>query len=276
MKNPILMLLLLAAQFSIAQNKNEFQFKIQYNPETKYDQTIDQSSHLEMKYSGDPQMIQTLKDRGLQNPTISDNHSIIESVFKTGKLVDKTYFPLTIEFVKTTNSNDKIVIPNGTIIYGKGSIGNMPTLDSIVSTGLSDELKKSILQTMQATFTQINIPERKVTVGEVFAIDTPLSIPIAGMQLDMTITTTYKLLSLVNNVADFDISQAYTMKMSTSKFPLNATGTGKGKLLYDVIHNFNLNYQIDMKMSANAKIEKIELEILCKTEYIQNAKISKT
>jgi hypothetical protein len=183
---------------------------------------------------------------------------------------------LTIEFIKTTNSNDKIVIPNGTIIYVKGSIGNMPTLDSIVSNGLSAELKKTILQTIQATFTQIYIPESKVTVGEVFAIDTPLSIPIAGMQLDMNITTTSKLLSLANNVADFDISQAYTMKTTASKSPLNATGTGKGKLLYDVIHNFNLNNQIDIKMSANAKIEKIELEILCKTEYFQNAKISKT
>ncbi len=152
----------------------------------------------------------------------------------------------------------------------------MPTLDSIVSNGLSDELKKTILQTMQATFSQINIPERKVKVGEVFSLDTPLSIPIAGMQLDMTITTTYKLLSILNNVADFDISQAYTMKMSTTKFPMNATGTGKGKLLYDVIHNFNLKYQIDMEISANAKIEKIELDLLCKTEYIQNAKISKS
>ncbi len=45
---------------------------------------------------------------------------------------------------------------------------------------------------------------------------------------------------------------------------MNATGTGKGKLLYDVIHNFNLKYQIDMEMSANIKIEKMELR-----HYIQ-------
>lgn len=277
MKKIPLLLLLLATQFSIAQNrsKNEFQFKIQYNPETKYDQIIDQSSHLEMKYSGDPEMIQTLKDRGLENPTISDNHSVIESVFKTGKLMDKTSFPLTIEFVKSSNTNDKMIIPNGTIIYGKGSIDTMPTLDSIVSNGLSDELKKAILQTIQATFTQINIPERTVKVGEVFSLDTPLSIPVAGMQLDMTIATTYKLLSIQNNVADFDVSQTYLMKMNTTKFPMTATGTGKGKLLYDVVHNFNLNYQMDMEMAANAKIEKIELDILSKTKYIQTAKISK-
>ena len=128
---------------------------------------------------------------------------------------------------------------------------------------------------MQATFTQINIPERTVKVGEVFDLDTPLSIPMAGMQLDMTITTTYKLVSLKNNVADFDISQVYTMKSNTTKFPMNATGTGKGKLLYDVIHNFNLKYQIDMEMSANIKIEKMELDITSKSEINQTARISK-
>lgn len=275
MKNTILLLLFIATQLSIAQNKNEFQFKIQYNPETKYDQTIDQTSHLEMKYSGDPEFTQILKNKGIQNPTITENHSVIESVFKTGKLSDKMDFPLTIEFLKTKNSNDKIVIPNGTIIYGKGTVGNMPTLDSIVSNGLSDEFKKTILQTMQATFTQINIPERTVKVGEVFDLDTPLSIPMAGMQLDMTITTTYKLVSLKNNVADFDISQVYTMKSNTTKFPMNATGTGKGKLLYDVIHNFNLKYQIDIEMSANIKIEKMELDITSKSEINQTARISK-
>ncbi|WP_304197253.1 hypothetical protein [Flavobacterium alvei] len=275
MKKSFLLLFVIASQLSIAQTKNELVFKIQYNPETKYDQTMDQTSHLEMTYSGDPEIIQMLKDKGIQNPTITDNNSIIESVCKTGKLKDKTYYPLTIEFLKTTSSNNKIAIPNGTIIYGKGTIGNMPTLDSIVSADLSDELKKTTLETVQSTFSQLNFPERKVKVGDVFTVDSPLSIPIANAQLDMTITTTYKLLSIKNNVGDFDISQVYTMKANTGKFPITATGTGKGKLEYDVIHNFNLKYQIDMEMSANLKIEKVELSIVTKSGITQTARISK-
>ncbi len=275
MKNSFLLLFVISIQLSVAQTKNELQFKIQYNPDTKYEQTLDQTSHLEMKYAGEADFMQTLKDKGVQNPTIVDNHSVIESVMKTGKLTNKTYFPLTIEFLKTTNSDNKTQIPDGTIIYGKGTINNLPTLDSITSKGLSEEYKKTIMQTMQSFFTQLNIPERKVKVGDVFDLDTPLSIPITGMQMDMTITTTYKLLSITNNVADFDISQVYTMKTNTTKFPMNATGTGKGKLLYDVVNNFNLNYQIDMEMTANMKIEKIELDIKSKMEMLQTAKISK-
>jgi hypothetical protein len=275
MKNSFLLLFVISIQLSVAQTKNELVFKIQYNPETKYDQTLDQTSHLEMKYAGEPEFIQTLQEKGVQNPTIIENHSVIESVMKTGKLTNKTYFPLTIEFLKTTNSDNKINIPDGTIIYGKGTINNLPTLDSITSKGLSDELKQTIMQTMQSFFTQLNIPERKVKVGDVFDLDTPLSIPLANIQMDMTITTTYKLLSIKNNVADFDVSQVYTMKTNTTKFPMNATGTGKGKLLYDVVNKFNLKYQIDMEMTANMKIEKIELDIKSKMEILQSAKISK-
>jgi hypothetical protein len=65
------------------------------------------------------------------------------------------------------------------------------------------------------------------------------------------------------------------MKTSTTKFPINAQGTGKGKLLYDVVNNFNLKYQIDMEMSANMKNEKMELDIKSKTGMNQSAKISK-
>jgi hypothetical protein len=275
MKNSFLLLLVVSIQLSVAQTKNELLFKIQYNPETKYEQTLDQSNHMELKYAGEPEFMQTLKDKGVQNPTIVDNHSVIESVMKTGKLSDKTNFPLAIEFIKTTNSDNKIQIPDGTIIYGKGTLNNLPTLDSITSKGLSEELKKNIMQTMQSFFTQLNIPERKVKVGEVFDLDTPLLIPLAGMQMDMTITTTYKLLSIKNNVADFDFSQVYTMKTNATKFPINATGTGKGKLLYDVVNNFNQNYQIDMEMTAKVKIEKIELDIISKSGMNQSAKISK-
>jgi len=275
MKKSFLLLFVISIQLSIAQTKNELQFKIQYNPGTKYEQTLDQTSHIEMKYAGEADFLEKLKEKGVQNPTIIDNHSVIESIMKTGKITNENYFPLTIEFLKSTNSDNKTQIPDGTIMYGKGTLDNLPTLDSIVSKGLREDFKKGLLQTMQATFSQLNIPERTVKVGDVFDIDTPLSIPIANIQMDMTITTTYKLLSIINNVADFDISQVYTMKTNTTKFPINATGTGKGKLLYDAINNFNLSYQLDMEMSANVKVEKIELEIKSKTGMIQSAKISK-
>lgn len=266
----IILLLLTLTQISCnSQSKDGLTFKVQYKPETKYSQTIEQTSHTDMKYSGSEEFLQKLKDKGVQNPTITDNVSKIESVFKTGKLTDGTNFPLTLEFVKTTSSDGKKEIPDGTLIYGHGSIGNMPTLDSIVSSGLDEEFKKTLLQAMQSTFSQLSFPEKKVKVGESFSRESPLSIPIAGVTIEMAITTNYKLLSIANGIADFDVSQVYTMKSNITKYTIKATGSGNGKLLYDVSNDYYLKYQIDTEMVMNMKLDNFDLDLNSKSGFTQ-------
>jgi len=274
MRKIILLLLTLTEISCNSQTKDELTFKVQYKPETKYSQTIEQTSHSEMTYSGSEEFLQKLKDKGVQNPTITDNTSKIESVFKTGELSDGTNFPLTMEFVKTTSSDGKKDIPDGTIIYGHGSIGNLPTLDSIVSNGLDEEFKKTLLQAMQSTFSQLSFPEKRVKVGENFSRESPLSIPIAGVTVEMTITTNYKLLSITNGIGDFDVSQVYTMKSTITKYPIKATGSGKGKLLYDVSNNYYLKYQIDTEMGMNMKLDNFDLDLNSKSGFIQTTVIT--
>lgn len=274
MRKFILLLLTLTQIPCYSQTKDELTFKVQYKPETKYSQTIEQTSHTDMKYSGSEVFLQKLKDQGVQNPTIIDNVSKIESVFKTGKLTDGTNFPLTMEFVKTTSSDGKKDIPDGTLIYGRGSIGNMPKLDSIVSDGLDEEFKKILLQAMQSAFSQLSFPEIKVKVGESFSSESPLSIPIAGVTVEMAITTTSTLLSITNGVADFDVSQIYIMKSAITKYTIKATGSGNGKLLYDVSNNYYLKYQIDTEMEMNMNLDNFDLDLNSKTGFIQTTVIT--
>jgi len=272
----IILLLLILIQISCnSQTKDELTFKVQYKPETKYSQTIVQTSHADTKYSGSEEFLQKLKDKGVQNPTITEKEKKIESVFKTGKLTDGTNFPLTIQFVKTTSSDGKKDIPDGTLIYGHGSIGNMPTLDSIVSSGLDEEFKQTLLQAMQSTFSQLSFPENKVKINESFSRESPLSIPIAGVTIEMAITTNYKLLSITNGIADFDVSQVYTMKTTITKYTIKATGSGKGKLLYDVSNNYYLKYQIDTEMGMNIKLDNFDLDSNSKSGFIQTTVITK-
>jgi hypothetical protein len=274
MRKIILLLLTLTQISCYSQSKDGLTFKVQYKPETKYSQTIEQTSHTDMKYSGSEEFLQKLKDKGVQNPTITDKVSKIESVFKTGKLTDGTNFPLTMEFVRTTSSDGKKDIPDGTLVYGLGSIGNMPTLDSIVSEGLDEEFKKTLLQAMQSTFSQLSFPEKKVKVGESFSRESPLSIPIAGVTIEMTITTNYKLLSITNGIANFDVSQVYKMKSTITKYTIKATGSGKGKLLYDVSNNYYLKYQIDTEMGMNVKLDNFDLDLNSKSGFIQTTVIT--
>jgi hypothetical protein len=264
--------LILLAYYTYAQNK--LHFKVSYKPQTQYNQSSLQSNHSEIKYSGPKEFLQKLKEKGVQNPTITDTEMKIESVFRTGALTDGTDFPIVIEFVKIENSNDEVVLPEGTLIYGHGSVGNMPALDSIVANGLDEEFKNTLLKTMQSTFSQLSFPEKQVKVGESFSIETPLTIPIADVTIEMTITTNYKLLSITDGVADFKISQVYTMKTLISKYTIKAKGSGKGKLLYDVANNFYMKYEVDTEMEMNMKIEEMTLDLNSKTGIIQTTSIT--
>jgi hypothetical protein len=264
--------LILLAYYTYAQNK--LHFKVSYKPKTQYNQSSLQSNHSEIKYSGPKEFLQKLKEKGVQNPTITDTEMKIESVFRTGALTDGTDFPIVIEFVKIENSNDEVVLPEGTLIYGHGSVGNMPALDSIVANGLDEEFKNTLLKTMQSTFSQLSFPEKQVKVGESFSIETPLTIPIADVTIEMTITTNYKLLSITDGVADFKISQVYTMKTLISKYTIKAKGSGKGKLLYDVANNFYMKYEVDTEMEMNMKIEEMTLDLNSKTGIIQTTSIT--
>ena len=111
--------------------------------------------------------------------------------------------------------------------------------------------------------------------GESFSIETPLSIPIADVTIKMTIKTSYKLLSITKGIADFDVSSVYIMKTTITKHPIKATGSGKGKLLYDVSNNYNLKYQTDTKMEMNIKLDNFNLDIKSTSGFTQTSKIIK-
>ncbi len=255
--------------------QDEITFKAQYHPDTQYSQTMESTSVTEIKYSGSEEFLNKLKGNGVQNPTISKAESTTESVMKTGQLTDRATFPLVIEFIRSTSSDGKKAIPDGMRIYGNGTTGSMPQLDSIVTEGLGEDDKQILLQTMQTAFSQISFPDKKMKVGDRLSSDSPVSLPIAGMTLDMLITTHYTLLAISHGMANFDVVQEYTMKATVNEYNLNATGTGKGTLDYDIANSFYLNYQMDIDMEMHMKIEAMEMSLKLGSGVKQTTVITK-
>lgn len=258
-----------------AYSQDELILKIKYTPETNYSQTIVQTSENNITYSGPNEFLQKIKDKGIQNPSTTNSSSTIKSDFKTGKLNNKNFFPLTMEFLNTINSDGKQIIPNGTIIYGHGTVDNMPKLDSIVSKDLDNKFKKELLQSMQSTFSQISFPVKKLKIGESFSQETPLSMPVLGNTIEMTILTNYKLISIENNLGNFEVSQIYTMKTNISNNDIVATGSGKGKIVYDIKNNFFLKYLTDGEIEMDIKMKDISIKMKSKNTFIQDVIISK-
>lgn len=275
MRKIILLIILLAQLGYNSFSQEGIHFKVQYKPETSYNQTITQKSDTYLKYSGSRKFLRKLKHRGIQNPTITNASSGMESVIKTGKLTDSINFPLTIEFLKSTRSDGKIYIPDGTLMYGHATHENLPKLDSIVSNELDEEFKETVLKSMQSIFSQITLPEKDIKVGEEFSNETPLSIPIGGITIDMRITTRYRLVSILNGMGNFDISQDCTFLSTIEDHTLNATGNGTGKLIYDISNNYYLNYQTDLAMEMNMEIENFSFYLKINSGIIQSTAITK-
>jgi hypothetical protein len=256
-------------------SQNMIVFKVKYSPETNYSQIIFQDSKTTIKYSGTEEFLKKLKAKGVDNPTITKANSKTKSILKTGRLTNNNLFPLSIRFTESINGDGKVTIPDGTIIYGTCSLENMPNLDSISGKHLSDEFKKALFQTMQKAFSQMTFPEKKVQVGEAFSRQSPLTLPIAGITLDISITTTYKLINIKNNFATLDLSQVYTLKSTIKEHNVKMTGNGKGNLIYDIGNHFYKTYQIDTDMTTNMKLDNFDLDLNSKSHFIQSVTITK-
>ncbi|HEY4788641.1 MAG TPA: hypothetical protein VIH57_21470 [Bacteroidales bacterium] len=90
MKKIIGLLILLTQLVCNSYSQDSLNFKVQYKPEMSYNQTMEQTMQSEFKYSGSEEFLKTIKEKGIQNPTITNRKSKVESVFKTGKLKEGT------------------------------------------------------------------------------------------------------------------------------------------------------------------------------------------
>jgi len=272
----IIGLIMLLVQFSCARPpQDSVTFKIQYQPEKTYNQTVERTTNSIVKYMGSQKSLQILKKRGLQNPTISNKKSQTEWVLKTGKLVDETEFPVTMEYLITVSNDGKNGIPVKANMSGKFLGDHLPVFDAVVSDGLDEKHKVALLQSLQNTFTQLFFPEKKLKIGEQFTIENPSSIPMEGSTVDLEVATNYQLISITEGIAHFDISQKYTMNPKLKDNSFKGSVTGKGHLVYDIANTVVLNYTLDTEMRINKKLDSFEFELKTNSEIIQTTSISK-
>lgn len=269
-------ILFILALFSCTsrQKEDSLTFKVNYNPETSYSQKIEQTSYSEITYIGSNDFLQTLKENGVANPTVTNIGYNVETILNTGKATDGTHFPLIMEIVKTTNSDGTKALPDGMLISGHSSVGKLPILDSVISGGVSNQIKNTLLDAAQYIFKQLDVPERKIKIGESFSVKLPYSVSIATETIEMFITTNYTLLSIIDGIANFDVYQEYSMKADSNEYAINAIGTGEGKMLYDVENHFPLRNETHTEMDLNVNFGDYVLDLITKNGIIQTSQIT--
>jgi hypothetical protein len=256
-------------------SKDTLDFKVHFNPETKYIGTIQQSSEDAFTYTGTPEFLNKLKEKGIQNPTIIKGKSRIESILNTGKLDTHEHFPIVFEITSTTDTNINKSLPAGSKVYGIGSLENPLEFDSISSKGIANGLKKDLLAAFKNIFTISTFPSKRISVGEDFSRTIPISFQIAGTTLNMDVTTSYKLLSISNGIGTFDVIQVYSISTKVNSEDITATGEGKGLLLYDIKNNYYSKYQIEMNMKTHFILNGFTLDGTTKSNLLQTNTIQR-
>lgn len=273
MRSFLLILLLLASIAGRAQKSEVLNFYVQFKPELKYTQTIIQKRKTEVKYSGSKEALSELKSNGVQNPTIQESDSELESIITTGTATKKGSFPITIEIVESSGDESTDLL-SGALIYGSTQNGNIASLDSVVIEGLDNSYQEEMLKMMEKLFAQVNFPEKQLKIGESTTYKTPISLPIGKFKLDMEITNTYTLVSINNGIAEMKISQVYTMKSKIDGYKINATGNGTGTLTYDIESSYPLVYKLETGMGMKMNLDSIEMDLNITADYIQTTVIS--
>jgi len=276
MKKIFALFFVLATTLNYGQSKQTLDFKIQFSPQTIYNQTTSNSSSNELTYKGSEELLNSLKSSGVKNPTITNQTINMESIFKTGKANAEGIFPVIIEYIKALDDKGNTIIPNGTLIYGKGSTTGLPKLDSIVAKDMDDVSKNTVFEIVKSSFSQLALPGKKLKVGEAFSEESSIQIPIGALNIDMLVTTIYKLTSIVGKNAYFDINQVYTANVTSDNLNnIIFSGMGTGKMTYDIPNYFASQMAVDMKLVFDLKQDEFGIQLHSATSIKQTAKISK-
>ena len=266
MKKTILLILLSISIISCT-SQEEIDFKVGYLP--NYTLTQKQISENNVKYIASDEILQNLKNNGIENPTITKDTSLLKSVSKTGKLKGKE-FPIAIELLESNNPT----LVSGTKFFGK-SIDGKTKIDSIFSSTMTEEKKKTLLPSMESMMNQIKYPNRKIKIGESFEQKNPMSMPIADVTIEMEINSIYTLKKVENGIGYFNLDQVYSIKSATKDYEMELDGIGKGQISYDIEKQFFTKFYLDMEMNLKTELEAFNIELQTKSITDQTTDIIK-
>ena len=273
----IIGILLLLTQFSCSTppKPEGLILKVQYQPEKTYRISTIRGTETVITYSGQPIAMRKLKSMNIKNPTISKVKTKNDTELETGKSIADQSFPVRLTYKKTMSLDGKNEIPEGAVVLGEITGNQQPTFNSVTSGTLNSEQKAQLLQTVQTTFDQFKFPEQRLKIGDQFSTDRPMEMAMEGSTIEIKVTTTYKLLSIKNDVAQFELNQSYQMTPKIMNNSFSGKGNGKGQLSYDVANSLITDYSIKTEIEMNKKLDYYEFDLKTINEFSQTTQIAK-
>jgi len=249
-------------------------FSVKIRPEQKYIFRTRNSFETEVRYEGKEKALNKLRSMGVKNPNILSKESQSEMILKTDKQLDN-YIPLKLEIAKSTGSDGQPDISQGISVNGESANGNMPEFSSIASGKPASVDEKVFLQSIQKSFSRLTFPEKRLSIGDQFTVESMLTIPMEKSHVEIAVSTVYKLVSVADGLANFDIKQNYEMNQLRMDNSFTGTGGGTGKLVYSPGNNMLTSFEMRSNLEINKKLENFLFIMKTKSEFVQEIEVAK-
>ena len=220
-----------------------------------------------MILDGDSSVMQKMKDNGVSNPMVMNEGMDMESTITTDQ-IKGNIFPLRLKVLKSIittrvfNQDTKSGIPAGTIYSGLDTLGKMPIYNSIVSDSMDEDEKSKVLKMLNSISSKLTAPDKQMGIGEEYTQNTTIPLPIAGMVLNMNFSINYKLISITDSLANFDIKTKIIITGDMQDMtPIKGTGEGGGVLVYDRKNEFPSKEELHFNIDAIIKKEQMLLKL---------------
>jgi len=230
-------------------------FRIKYIPYHTYSATTKMGMNIEMDYDGDPQTLKQMKASGAKLPIIMKVETNLISDLKTRafNLNHEVPFTMSIQQSKPqlTINGQATPVPDAAsnqVIYGKYAQSGKIGIDAILGKTLTDSAKAAVMGLIKNIQANVEFPKLPLKVGDSFAQESDMDVPIPGFDAKMVMKITYKLLSITNGKATFNMDFLTAIDKKSAAAGMDMKGTGNGKFVYDIGANYaeSMNETINM------------------------------
>jgi hypothetical protein len=147
---------------------------------------------------------------------------------------------------------------DGANVFAQCTMDGKIQVDSILGKTISDATKNALSASLNALTNNLHFPDNPMKIGDTFTQEVPFNLPIPGVTALFMIKVVYKLSSIDNGIASFDLIENLDMNISDKSnntgIELNGTGTGNGKMTYDIKEWIATNTSSDMKITYIMKM----------------------
>jgi hypothetical protein len=244
-------------------------------PNTAFVTSTVTTSDMLMDFKGSKSIREQLTNAGLNFPLViktSGSNELYTKIGAVGKDGNKAFEGTIRKYTATTEVNGKKIETPPDRRDGFRVVGHIGDDDKVII----DTVKGLPMPEMEEQFKKlgyknaITFPDYAVGVGDVFVNEFPMSMPVAGMKIEMTVKSRYKVVSITAEKVTLDVKQAIEMDVMVDKggikMKLTAAGNGLGVAIFDRQLEMVESNDTDMKMSMQIKMDDGKMLVEAKTK----------